>query len=131
MNLILILHASHSVLGIISIPGMMTGAMLGGSSVQQAAKLQMIIMFMLCASTALASICCSAYATSVLVDEEHRVRPDRIYAKFSYADMSRIGNVVRMIQGLGVRAVRRATRVANVRRGWVELPTRRDEGVLT
>lgn len=32
--------ASHSVIGLISIPGMMTGAILGGSSVEQAARLQ-------------------------------------------------------------------------------------------
>ncbi|KAF5349792.1 hypothetical protein D9758_010187 [Tetrapyrgos nigripes] len=120
-----------SVLGIISIPGMMTGAMLGGSSVQEAAKLQMIIMFMLSASTALASICCSAYATSILVDEEHRVRPDRIYAKFSWGEMSRVGNLIGTIRGLGIRLARKAARVTMVRRDWVELPTRRDERLLT
>lgn len=37
-----------SVIGLISIPGMMTGAIIGGSSVQQAARLQMIIMFSEC-----------------------------------------------------------------------------------
>ncbi len=34
-----------SVIGLISIPGMMTGAIIGGQSVEQAARLQMIIMF--------------------------------------------------------------------------------------
>lgn len=34
-----------SVIGLISIPGMMTGALIAGHSVQQAARLQMIIMF--------------------------------------------------------------------------------------
>ncbi|KAF8895980.1 hypothetical protein BD779DRAFT_1493285 [Infundibulicybe gibba] len=67
-----------SVLGIIAIPGMMTGAILGGSSVQRAAKLQMIIMFMISASTALASICTTFFAIGVVVDGEHRVRPDRV-----------------------------------------------------
>ncbi|KAK0214251.1 hypothetical protein EDD85DRAFT_924255 [Armillaria nabsnona] len=70
-----------SVLGIISIPGMMTGAILGGSSVQQAAKMQMIIMFMISASTGLASIFTTAYAISVVVDDEHRIRADRIYSE--------------------------------------------------
>ncbi|KAK0233949.1 hypothetical protein IW262DRAFT_124467 [Armillaria fumosa] len=70
-----------SVLGIISIPGMMTGAILGGSSVQQAAKMQMIIMFMISASTALASIFTTVYAISVVVDDEHRIRVDRIYSE--------------------------------------------------
>ncbi|KAJ3803377.1 UPF0014 family [Lentinula aff. detonsa] len=70
-----------SVLGIISIPGMMTGAILGGSSVERAAKLQMIIMFFLSASTALASICSAGYAISVVVDRDHRIRQDKIYSK--------------------------------------------------
>ncbi|KAJ3886368.1 UPF0014-domain-containing protein [Lentinula edodes] len=73
-----------SVLGIISIPGMMTGAILGGSSVERAAKLQMIIMFFLSASTALASICSAGYTISVVVDREHRIRQDRIYSKSLY-----------------------------------------------
>ncbi|KAJ3817283.1 UPF0014-domain-containing protein [Lentinula raphanica] len=73
-----------SVLGIISIPGMMTGAILGGSSVERAAKLQMIIMFFLSASTALASICSAGYAISVVVDRDHRIRQDKIYSKSLY-----------------------------------------------
>lgn len=71
-------NTSHSVLGIIAIPGMMTGAILGGSSVQQAARLQMVIMFMISASTALASISTTILALSVVVDTEHRVRTDRL-----------------------------------------------------
>ncbi|KAF8995408.1 UPF0014-domain-containing protein [Hymenopellis radicata] len=70
-----------SVLGIIAIPGMMTGAILGGSSVEQAAKMQMIIMFMISASSALASIFTTAYAISIIVDDEHRIRSDRIYSQ--------------------------------------------------
>ena len=57
---------------------MMTGAILGGSSVQQAAKLQMIIMFMITASTTLASIFVTVAAVVVCVDAEHRVRTERI-----------------------------------------------------
>jgi len=67
-----------SVIGIIAIPGMMTGAILGGSSVEQAAKLQMIIMFMITSSTALASIVTTIFALAVVVDGEHRVRADRV-----------------------------------------------------
>jgi hypothetical protein len=57
---------------------MMTGAILGGSSVQQAAKLQMIITFMISASTTLASILTTFAVIAVAVDGEDRVRPDRI-----------------------------------------------------
>lgn len=69
---------SLSVIGIIAIPGMMTGAILGGSSVEQAAKLQMVIMFMISSSTALASIVTTILSLAVVVDGEHRVRSDRV-----------------------------------------------------
>lgn len=67
-----------SVIGIISIPGMMTGAILGGSSVSQAAKLQMIIMFMISASTTLAAMVITMVSLATVVDNDHRVRPDRV-----------------------------------------------------
>ncbi|KAI0248908.1 UPF0014-domain-containing protein [Lactifluus subvellereus] len=67
-----------SVMGIIAIPGMMTGAILGGADVQQAARLQMIIMFMIAASSALSSIIATFFALSVCIDSEHRIRGDRI-----------------------------------------------------
>lgn len=70
-----------SVLGIIAIPGMMTGAILGGSSVQQAARLQMVIVFMISASTTLASIFTTFSVIIVTVDRQHRIRADRIDEK--------------------------------------------------
>ena len=68
-------------MGIITIPGMMTGAILGGSSVHQAAKLQMIIMFMITANIVLASVFITFTAIMVVVDQEHRIRGDRIEAR--------------------------------------------------
>ena len=62
---------------------MMTGALLGGSSVHQAAKLQMIIMFMIAASVILASVFITLTAITIVVDQEHRVRNDRIDGKRS------------------------------------------------
>ena len=67
-----------SVTGIIAIPGMMSGAILGGADVQQAARLQMVIMFMITASCALACIVATLLALSVCVDAEHRIRSERI-----------------------------------------------------
>ena len=57
---------------------MMTGAILGGSSVEQAARLQMVIMFMISSSTALAAIATTVSALAVVVDMDHRIRDDRI-----------------------------------------------------
>ncbi|KAH9173650.1 hypothetical protein EDB89DRAFT_1956923, partial [Lactarius sanguifluus] len=73
------------VTGIIAIPGMMSGAILGGADVQQAARLQMIIMFMIAASSALACIVATLLALSVCVDAEHRIRSERIYGRNGHA----------------------------------------------
>ena len=59
-------------------PGMMTGTILGGSSIHQAAKLQMIIMFMISASTVLASVFITITTVMMVVDRDHRIRSDRI-----------------------------------------------------
>ncbi|KAG0708124.1 UPF0014-domain-containing protein [Suillus ampliporus] len=67
-----------SVIGIIAIPGMMTGAIIGGSSVQQAARLQMVVAFMICSSAVLSSIITTIFTLVVVIDSEDRVRPDRI-----------------------------------------------------
>ncbi|KAL1408472.1 hypothetical protein Q8F55_005284 [Vanrija albida] len=67
-----------SIIGLISIPGMMTGAIVGGKSVEQAARLQMIIMFMISASSALCVLAAEYFALTTLVDGRQRVRSDRL-----------------------------------------------------
>jgi hypothetical protein len=96
-------NAIDSVIGIISIPGMMTGAILGGSSVEQAAKLQMVIMFMISASTTLAAIVTTVIALAVVVDGEDRVRRERIDGREHLIWRAR-GRVVRGIVD-GVKSV--------------------------
>ncbi|CAE6456609.1 unnamed protein product [Rhizoctonia solani] len=70
-----------SVIGLISIPGMMTGAILGGASVDQAAKLQMVIMFMINACTTLASIVGMFSALYRAIDDCARIRSERIFSE--------------------------------------------------
>lgn len=67
-----------SVIGLISIPGVMVGSILGGKSVSQAAMLQMILMFMIAASSFLCVSATLVFALSTLVDASHRVRMDRL-----------------------------------------------------
>lgn len=59
----------------------MTGALLGGAPVQQAARLQMVIMFMIAAASALAAILVTGGALLTVVDTEHRVRAERVDAR--------------------------------------------------
>jgi hypothetical protein len=72
---------------------MMTGAILGGASVHQAAKLQMIIMFMITANVVLASVFITFTAILMVVDQEHRVRSDRIDNKKPVIDRIKDWNV--------------------------------------
>jgi hypothetical protein len=90
----------NSVIGLISIPGMMTGALLGGSSVEQAGKLQMNIMFMVSASTALSSIAATVMALRAVVDEEHRIRSDVIDVRPHAVWRARDRAVLRIVNGI-------------------------------
>jgi len=92
-------------MGIISIPGMMTGAILGGADVGQAARLQMIIMFMISASSVLACIIVTLFTLNVCVDSEHRIRSDRIHKR---------PHAFRRASSDAIRAV-----VGSLRRPWI------------
>ncbi|WWD00178.1 hypothetical protein V866_007087 [Kwoniella sp. B9012] len=76
-----------SVIGLISIPGMMTGAIVGGKSVQQAARLQMIS-----ASSALCTLLALFFSLTTLVDSRCRIRPDRLDSRkpifYRYRDLA-------------------------------------------
>ncbi|KAH9980462.1 hypothetical protein BJV74DRAFT_779476 [Russula compacta] len=87
-----------SVIGIIAIPGMMTGAILGGADVQQAARLQMIIVFMISASCVLSCMIATLFTLSVCVDSEHRIRGDRIDTR-PHALQRATGAAVRAVVG--------------------------------
>src|SRR5579859_3801547 len=67
-----------SVIGLVSIPGMMTGAILGGASISSAVKYQQIIMFLISATTTLAVTLSVVICLIVTLDGNHRLRPDRV-----------------------------------------------------
>ena len=94
---------------------MMTGAILGGADVQQAARLQMIIMFMISASSALSSMIATCFVLSVCVDSEHRIRSDRIELR---------PHVLYRISSGGVRTV-----VGTARNAWTHLVGKARNGV--
>lgn len=62
----------------ISIPGAMTGSILGGASVTQAARLQMVLMFLISSVVVLSSIVATGSALFIVIDRDHRIRMDRI-----------------------------------------------------
>lgn len=64
--------------GVVALPGMMTGQILAGVAPVEAAKYQMMILFVIAGSTALAVIATALGAVMLLSDERHRLRLDRL-----------------------------------------------------
>jgi putative ABC transport system permease protein len=71
---------SMSVTGVVSLPGMMTGQILGGVPPAEAVKYQILVMFLIAGGTglgALTAVLCGVYR---LTDGRHRFRLDRLTA---------------------------------------------------
>lgn len=66
------------VVGIVALPGMMTGQILAGADPLQAVKYQIVIMFMVAGGTSLGSISIALLAYRRLFDDHHRLRYDLI-----------------------------------------------------
>lgn len=64
--------------GVVALPGMMTGQILGGVAPADAVRYQIVIMFMIASGTALALLGIVLLAFRVLFDERHRLRLDRL-----------------------------------------------------
>ncbi|WP_240483245.1 ABC transporter permease [Corynebacterium freiburgense] len=69
---------SMTVMGIISLPGMMTGQILGGADPSTAVRYQILIMFIIAASTTIASVWILTLAFLRLFDNAHRLRIERL-----------------------------------------------------
>ncbi|KAF9130121.1 hypothetical protein BGX30_013636 [Mortierella sp. GBA39] len=73
-----------SIIGLISIPGMMTGQLIAGASVMNAAKSQIIIMFLISGAAAFGTLSSVLVSDSPLIclkvcfDSSDRLRPERI-----------------------------------------------------
>ncbi len=69
---------SMMVMGIVSLPGMMTGQMLAGAPPASAVRYQIVIMFMIAAATALGALGVVMSAFRVVFTREHQLRRDRL-----------------------------------------------------
>lgn len=66
--------------GIVSLPGMMTGQILAGIDPLEAAKYQILIMFLIAGATAIAVVAAGLAAVHFLTDDRHRLRLDYLVA---------------------------------------------------
>jgi len=64
--------------GIVSLPGMMTGQILAGAPPLEAAKYQILVMFLIAGGTGLGTVVAVSLAARRLFDQRHRLRPERI-----------------------------------------------------
>lgn len=69
---------SMAVMGIVSLPGMMTGQILGGAPPETAVRYQIVIMFVIAASTSLGCLVSIQFAFRRLFDSQHRLRVERL-----------------------------------------------------
>ena len=67
-----------NVVGIVSIPGMMTGQILGGTEPWLAARYQILILFLISAGTGLGTTSAVLLVLRGAFDGQHRLRPERI-----------------------------------------------------
>ncbi|MCB9765735.1 MAG: ABC transporter permease [Alphaproteobacteria bacterium] len=67
-----------SVVGLVTIPGMMTGQILGGTAPGLAARYQMLILFLIAAAVALGTTLATLVAVRAVFDGEDRLRAERI-----------------------------------------------------
>jgi putative ABC transport system permease protein len=69
---------SMAAAGVVSLPGMMTGQILAGIDPVEAAKYQIMIMFLIAGATAIAVLAGAIAALHLLTDDRHRLRLDRL-----------------------------------------------------
>jgi putative ABC transport system permease protein len=71
---------SMSVTGVVSLPGMMTGQILGGVPPAEAVKYQILVMFLIAGGTGLGAVMAVLGGVYRLTDGRHRLRLDRLSA---------------------------------------------------
>ena len=72
---------SMAAAGLISIPGMMTGQILGGESPDAASRYQIFILFLIAGAVALGTLAAVLGCTRLVFDQRGRLRVDRITRK--------------------------------------------------
>lgn len=70
-------------IGVVSLPGMMTGQILAGVEPTEAVKYQLLVMFLIAGATAFGTGAAVAWAIVRLTDDRHRLRLDRLRAPLS------------------------------------------------
>ena len=68
-------------MGLVSVPGMMTGQILGGTAPALAARYQILVMYLIASSAATAVSCAAVLAVHACTDSEHRLMAGELKRK--------------------------------------------------
>ena len=66
-----------AVAGVVTLPGMMAGQILAGADPAEAAKYQIMIMFVLAGASGLGALAAALGSVFLMTDRRHRLRLDR------------------------------------------------------
>ena len=69
-----------TVVGLVTIPGMMTGQILGGAPPEVAARYQILIMFLIAGAVGIGTVVAVLLTVRAVFDELDRLRVDRVRA---------------------------------------------------
>ncbi|MCB9652827.1 MAG: iron export ABC transporter permease subunit FetB [Deltaproteobacteria bacterium] len=70
-----------TVVGVVSLPGLMTGQILAGADPMEAVMYQIVVMFMIAVTSALGSMLISVLAYRAVFDRCHRLRSERVWLR--------------------------------------------------
>lgn len=70
--------ANMAAVGVVTIPGMMTGQLLADADPLQAARYQMLVMFLISGSSGLAVVTSACALLLRVTDDRHRLRLERL-----------------------------------------------------
>ena len=82
---------SMMVVGLVSLPGMMTGQLLAGASAMRAVQYQIVVMFLIAATTALGTVCVVLLSYRRLFNRDHQFLYDGIVRPSSGANRGGLG----------------------------------------
>jgi len=77
---------SMMVMGVVSLPGMMTGQLLAGAAPGEAVRYQIVIVFMIAAATALGALGMVLLAFRALFNGQHQLRTERLHRPRPWRD---------------------------------------------
>lgn len=93
---------SMNVVGIVSIPGMMTGQILGGSDPAVAARYQIIIYFLVALSSSASAVATIYAAVLTVCDSKHRLRAEKLQVRASRTSGALVWIADQFKEGWGV-----------------------------